>query len=141
MQTFAGFARADFAAMDLTPFVVALVFIGLDVVLGMASGAAKGQFKSSAMRRGLWHKAGSIAVMLFGYAVQIAVQMVDFSQLGVDISLSVPLGAVCAAYIVLMEAASILENVLGINPELKNVPIFRIFKNLPVKQPGDTPGK
>lgn len=108
--------------IDIAILIVVLCLIGGDILSGLIKAIATDTFESSEMRKGMWHKAGSILLLLFATGITIACQYVsifpdEFALVYVPI----------CAYIGLMEAASILENILAINPELDRFAIFKIF--------------
>ena len=106
--------------IDPTAVTVALVLMGLDILLGLA-GAVKGRdVQSSKMREGLWHKAGSIGLIVLAYILEVAVDHVDLGLVFPGVL------AVCG-YIIVMEVGSCLENLVILNPELKHNPVMQVF--------------
>ena len=65
------------------------------------------------MRAGLFHTMGLILCIVLGL-------LLDYAQTVVDLGLSVtvPATAAVCAYIILMESASVIENVCVINPQI-----------------------
>ena len=112
----------DYLLKDIDPTVVtiALALMGLDILLGLAGAAKNKDVQSSKMREGLWHKAGSIGLIVLAYVLDVAVDHVD---LGVIF----PGVVIVCAYIILMEVGSCLENLVVLNPELRNNPIMKVF--------------
>lgn len=106
--------------IDPTVVVIALTLMGMDILLGLAGAVKDHDVQSSKMREGLWHKCGSIGLVVLAYVLEVAVDHVD---LGVVF----PGVIVVCAYIILMEVGSCLENLVVLNPELKNNPIMRVF--------------
>lgn len=103
-------------------FLITAAFIGLDFISGLIKACATHTFMSSKMREGLFHKVGFMLCVVLGV-------LVDNAQAYIDLGISIPVpvtGAVCA-YIILMEMASILENVCIIVPELVPEKLHRIF--------------
>lgn len=117
----------ELAHIDLTPAAVALAAVLLDVVFGLVQAGIRRDFKSAKMRAGLGHKAGEVGAIVAAYALQVALLLVDVGSLGVDVTLSVPLGLAVSAYIVVMEAGSMVEHCVALNPELADSKFFRIF--------------
>lgn len=101
-------------------FIVSLVFIVLDILTGWIKALSTGTTNSSIMRVGLYHKLGEVLAIGFGYVCELS-----FPYVG--ISLSVPLVESIATYIILMEVASIVENITKINPHLAEI-LGKIFK-------------
>jgi len=95
------------------PVLISFCFIAFDVLTGWLKALATGTTNSSIMRQGLFHKVGELLAMIFGYGCEYA-----FPYVGVDIGLPVA-GAICT-YIILMETASIVENLSRISPGLSN---------------------
>lgn len=108
--------------IDISILIVVLVLIFGDVVTGLIKAFATDSFNSSEMRKGMWHKAGSVALLLLAAFVTVACQYVDVFPAEFAI-VYVP----TCLYIACMELASILENIVEINPELDKFKIFQIF--------------
>ena len=85
--------------------VLPLVGAGTDIITGWIQATVNGTWNSTKMRKGLYRKAGEILIVIVAYVVQVAVV------------LPVRLADVTSAYICIMEALSILENLdqAGIN--------------------------
>lgn len=101
-------------------FAVSLVFIVLDILTGWTKALATGTTNSSVMRVGLYHKLGEVLAVGFGY-------ICEFSFPYVGIAISVPLVESISTYIILMEVASIVENLTKINPHLAEI-LSKVFK-------------
>ena len=106
--------------VDPTVVTIALVLMSLDILLGLAGAVKDKNVQSSRMREGLWHKCGSIGLIVLAYILEEAVDHVD-------LGLVFPGVVVVCAYIIVMEVGSCLENLVVLNPELKNNPIMRVF--------------
>jgi phage-related holin len=92
-------------------FIITFGFMVLDFASGTTKAFATHSFKSTNMRTGLIHKMALIIVIVLGV-------LLDYAQGYFDVGVTVPVtGAVCT-YICLMEAASTIENVCEINPEI-----------------------
>lgn len=87
-------------------------FVVLDILTGLAQAVYTKTMKSEVMRKGLLHKCGIMLALVFGAMLNMAA---SYLELGVDI----PAMQAIAAYIVLMEAKSIIENICIINPDLR----------------------
>ncbi len=124
----------DYLLKDIDPTVVtiALVLMGMDILLGLAGAVKDHSVQSSRMREGLWHKCGSIGLIVLAYVLEVAVDHVD---LGVVF----PGVLVVCAYIILMEVGSCLENLVVLNPELRNNPIMRVFATKEDEDSHNTP--
>ena len=106
--------------IDPTAVTVALVLMGLDILLGLAGAVKDRDVQSSKMREGLWHKAGSIGLIVLAYILEVAVDHVDLGLVFPGVL------AVCG-YIIVMEVGSCLENLVILNPELKHNPVMQVF--------------
>ncbi len=106
---------------DWYAVIAALIFILFDFVTGLAKAAYNKQVSSTIMREGLYHKFAEILVIVLAAFIDVACEHLE---LGFD----TPILAVTCGYVVLMEVASILENIGEMNPDLANSPVFSIFK-------------
>ena len=86
-------------------------FIVLDFVTGIIKALKQKNFNSSVMREGLFHKTVSIICVLFG-------ALVDYAQTLIDLGVNIPIALAICTYIILMECASIIENLGQINPQI-----------------------
>ena len=95
-----------------TPAIpVLLVFIVLDFATGIGAAIYTGTYKSECMRVGIWHKCAEIMLLVLAVIIQIA-----SPEIGIEWGNSLVKG-VCA-YLILMEAGSIAENIVKINPDM-----------------------
>ena len=107
---------------NMIMILTVLALILLDIITGVVKAFKDGTFSSSEMRAGLIRKSGTIALLFLAYGLQWVSQ----------ISPNMPqeLGIVfdgIAAYILIMEIASNVENILSINPELGGDSIRGLF--------------
>lgn len=100
--------------MNITIFVIVLIFICFDVLTGWLKAIATGTTDSSIMRKGLFHKLGEILAIIFGYVCERTLPYMG-------VTVSIPFAVAIGTYIVLMEIASIVENISKINPQLAKV--------------------
>lgn len=103
--------------------VIAGVFILLDLLTGLIKAFKQKSYTSSVMREGLFHKAGSLLVIGFGY-------IVDYAQTIIDLGIKIPVSTSICVYIILMEIGSIIENVCIINPKILPDKIKSYFDKL-----------
>lgn len=107
---------------DGTVIIMILALIVFDIITGIIKAVQTKSFSSGEMRGGLLRKSGTIALVLLAYGVQYAAgQLPELPQ---------ELGLVfdgTSLYIILMEIASVVENILVINPELGGEKIRGIF--------------
>ena len=115
--------------MNVTIGIIVLIFIAFDVLTGWLKALATGTTDSSIMRKGLFHKLGEIVAVIFGYVCQYTLPYV-----GVEIK--IPFAVAIGTYIILMEIASIIENISKINPNLAKVlgNVFSKESITPIKQ-------
>lgn len=109
--------------MNVTMLIVVLIFILLDLIIGLVKALATSTYKSLKMREGLWHKLGEILCVAFGALCEMA-----FPYVGITVS--IPIVTTICVYIVLMETGSIVENLMVISPDIKNVmsKVFGTYK-------------
>lgn len=104
-------------------YVMTGSFILLDMITGLIKAFKEKKYNSSVMREGLFHKAGSVLVIVFGC-------LVDYAQTFVDLGVTVPVALSLCAYIILMEIGSIIENIAVINPDILPEKIKAFFEKL-----------
>lgn len=92
-------------------YAITSAFIVLDFITGLIKAISSGNFKSSMMREGLFHKIGEILCIALGVLIQ-------YAEGYLDLGINLPVAAAICTYIVLMEIGSALENIGAINPEL-----------------------
>ena len=103
------------------PFILVFVFICFDFFTGWVKAIATSSLDSSIMRKGLYNKLGEILSVIFGYLCEYAFQYLD-------IDIKIPIAGSIATYIVIMETASIIENISVISPQMANG-LKQIFDN------------
>ena len=113
--------------------IVVLVFIVVDVLVGLAKSLATGGYKSSLMRTGLYHKLGEILAVGFGVLCEELFPLAG-------ITVGVPLVTSVCVYIILMETGSIVENLSKISPALASLlsRVFSGYKNEDVETEENT---
>lgn len=104
--------------------IVTLVFIVLDILVGLVKAFSTTGFKSLKMREGLFHKLGEIMCVAFGVVCEIC-----FPLVGITITL--PIVSTICIYIVLMETGSIIENLAVVSPNINSLlgKVFGGYKN------------
>lgn len=115
--------------MTVTPLIVALIFIVFDVLTGWLKALITATTNSSVMRTGLMRKVGELLAVIFGYVCQFCLPMIG-------VHADVPFAGAIATYIVLMETASVIENICAINPNLRDA-LSKVFadEKLPKVEP------
>lgn len=108
-------------------YVVTGGFIVLDMITGLVKAIKEKSYNSSVMREGLFHKCGSILMVVFGL-------LVDYAQTFVDLGVKIPVAIAICTYIILMEIGSIIENIGKINPQIVPAKIKPYFTKLSSKE-------
>lgn len=101
---------------------ITCAFIVLDFLTGISKAIMQKNVSSTVMREGLFHKLAFVLAIVLGIMCEVAMTQVD-------LGFTIPLTATVCGYIILTEVASILENMVALNPELKDSKILSIFKN------------
>ena len=104
-------------------YIVTGAFILMDMITGLIKAFKKKEYTSSVMREGLFHKAGSVLVIVLGV-------LVDYAQGFLDLGVTIPLAAAICTYIIMMEIGSIIENVCEINPRIVPAKLQSYFQKL-----------
>jgi toxin secretion/phage lysis holin len=104
-------------------YIVTALFIALDMLTGLVKAFKEKKYTSTVMREGLFHKCGSILLVVFGV-------LVDYAQSFVDIGVTIPVAVAICSYIILMEIGSIIENLGKINPDIVPSKIKPFFSKL-----------
>ena len=102
----------------------ALAFMALDIVSGFIAAIINNCVSSSKMRVGIGHKVLMCCVIAMALMLEVAGSHVA----GLGFS-GVTTVAVCV-YIVVMEVASVMENVCSAYPELANSKLAKIFEQV-----------
>lgn len=118
--------------MKFTAFIIVTVFIVFDVITGWLKALSTGTVDSSIARKGLFHKVSELLAMIFAYVCEYC-----FPLVGVPIQ--PPIAAGIGIYIVLMETASIIENMAIMNPSMAG--ILKKFFDTSKLEPVETGGK
>ena len=108
-------------------YVITGGFIVLDMATGLIKAFKEKSYTSTVMREGLFHKGGSILMIVFGV-------LVDYAQTFIDLGVTIPVAGAFCTYIILMECGSIIENVGRINPEIIPDKIKSYFSKLSGKE-------
>lgn len=118
--------------MNVIPLLITIAFIAFDVLTGWLKAYITATLNSSVMRTGLLRKIGEILAELFGYMCQYTLPMIG-------LKVDVPFAGAIATYIVIMETASIIENICAMNPNLREA-LSKIFadEKLPKVEPEKT---
>lgn len=107
--------------------VAVCMLILLDLIFGMAAAAKNGEFESSKVRQGLWHKTGELALIMLAMIIDALILS------GVTVPINIPNGsaivAVCTGLAV-MEISSLLEIAVKLNDQLAHLPVFKMLASV-----------
>lgn len=116
-------AMGGYQVMDYHIYVGLALMMALDIGTGYAGAVVSGSVSSTKMRNGLFHKLGFICAIVLAAILE---NMCGYLDLGFELTFLQP---AVAAYIVLTEVSSILENIVILNPSLGDTTFLAIFKN------------
>ena len=110
--------------MNYYYIILCMIMIGFDVLTGWLKAIKKGKFKSTVMKKGLLSKVTEMIILVMMYALEYYLPMIN-------INLGLPIVSLVGVYIIIMELASVIENIGSINPALakKLSTIFADFIN------------
>lgn len=100
-------------------FIGACIFIVLDMVSGLTKAFATNSFSSTIVKTGLFHKSALVLVIIMGAVIDVLSGFIP------GLPFTVPLTQSCCVLIIGMECMSVLENVVQINPALKDSEIIK----------------
>lgn len=100
----------------------AFILMLFDMVSGIIQAVMNREFRSSTMRTGLGHKAVLALIILLAICIEILSAHVAGLGFG-----GVTIYVVCVA--IIMEVASIMENLCKAYPELADLPVMKIFEH------------
>lgn len=105
-------------------YIVVLGFILADIITGFLKAGYLGDINSTALRKGLFHKASEICAT-------IGAGLLEYGAQYVDINIPLPVVNIVATYICVMEFVSVLENLCYVNPQLNKLfkPYLEKLKN------------
>lgn len=98
-------------SFDYFLFGAVCILILIDIISGAIKGLVNHNFKSAVMRVGLWHKMGEILLIGTVYIAEIIGTHADIGYTG-------GIATAACVYVIVMELASIFENIREINPNL-----------------------
>lgn len=121
----------ELSEAEVWAIIAALVMMAVDIVSGFAGAVVRGEVSSTKMREGLGHKAMLVIVIFVAILLQIFTLHIG------DMGWSFPLITPACIYIVVMELASVLENVCSAYPELRDTPLIKLFDRTGDKDESD----
>lgn len=98
-------------------------FILFDLITGLIKAFKEKNYDSSVMREGLFHKCGSVLCVVFGV-------LVDYTQVYLDLGVTLPVALSICGYVVAMEIGSIIENICAINSDILPDKLKQYFAKL-----------
>ena len=104
-------------------YIITACFIVMDMITGIIKAFKEKNFTSSIMREGLFHKCGSVLCVVFGV-------LVDYTQVYLDLGVTMPVALAICGYVVVMEIGSIIENICAINSEILPDKLKQYFAKL-----------
>lgn len=110
--------------------LLACVMMIADVLTGFIGAVIRHDVDSSTMRKGLLHKVLVLVIIAVAYVLGVGLGYVS----GID--MNVPSTEVVCGYVIVMEIASVLENVSKAWPEFNSTSLSKAFKGIG----GDTDG-
>ena len=110
--------------MNYNYIILCVIMIGFDVLTGWLKAIKKGKFKSTVMKKGLLSKVTEMIILMLMYVLEHYLP-------AININIGLPIVALVGVYIIIMELASVIENIGAINPDLakKLSTIFADFIN------------
>lgn len=109
--------------MDI--YVAVLACIAFDIITGLLKAGYEHNFDSTKMREGGYHKVSEIVVM-------VGAGLCEYADLEGRFGITLPVLKAVAAYIIVTELISILENISAVNPTFN-----KLFKPYFEKLRGD----
>ena len=97
--------------MNYKHYMIPAMFILFDIISGILKATYEGNLASTLMRKGLFNKLGEILALILG-------KLVEYASAQYQLGFSIPLYTAIAAYLILMETLSILENISAMNPSM-----------------------
>lgn len=121
----------EITEVELWAIAAALVMMLFDVVSGFVGAVVRGDVSSTKMREGIGHKAMLILLVVLAIFVQTFTLHIG------DMGWTVPLITPVCVYIIVMEVASVTENVVDAYPALRDTPLVKIFERVTRDEGGD----
>ena len=101
--------------------VLACIMMAADVVVGFVGAAIRHDISSTKMREGIGHKVMMLALIAVAYVLGVGLTHVS------GIQFEVPSTEVVCWYTIIMELASIIENIAMAWPAFSDSKLFRYF--------------
>lgn len=104
--------------------VLACIMMAADVVVGFVGAAIRHDISSTKMREGIGHKVMMLALIAVAYVLGVGLTHVS------GIQFEVPSTEVVCWYTIVMELASIIENISKAWPEFSGTTLFKYFSKM-----------
>lgn len=114
----------EITEVELWSIAAALVMMLFDVVSGFVGAVVRGDISSAKMREGIGHKAMLILLVVLAIFVQTFTLHIG------DMGWTAPLITPVCVYIIVMEVASAVENVIKAYPALRDMPLVKLFERV-----------
>lgn len=108
---------------DVWAIIAACVFMLIDLITGYLGAWVNHDIQSSKMREGLAHKTSMLLIIIVMWFMELFVAHTP------ELNFTLPLIVPACVLICFMELNSIGENILKINPNLKDTALFDFFKH------------
>lgn len=104
--------------------LLACVMMCADVLVGFLGACIRHDIQSSKMRAGLMHKIMVLIIIAVAYLLGVGLGYVS----GIDVT--IPSTEVVCGYVIVMELASVLENVGKAWPEFSGTQLYKAFEHI-----------
>lgn len=104
--------------------IMACVMMLADIITGFTGAAVKHDISSIKMRDGIWHKTMILVLIAVAYVLGVGLGHVS------GINAEIPSTEVVCWYVVVMEIASILENISKAWPEFSGTSLFKYISKI-----------
>nr|DAW28400.1 MAG TPA: holin [Caudoviricetes sp.] len=117
---------------EFEPFLFMFLLVIIDYLVGTIAHSVREGFSSTKMREGLLHKFAYFVVLMVCVIIQDLLKYYDLPFVYGEACLGLAFVWICVT-----EVGSILENVVLLNPDLKDVSFMRIFDKCEKEDEGD----
>ena len=118
-------------------FVFVIFAMMLDYVTGMLAGRKSIEgINSKAATKGLYKKVGFMCLICLGFFLDVAIPFFAYAGFNIEIPFTVPFGVIIAAWIVITETISVIENLSEIGITIPSW-ILKLLKNTQKKIDGE----
>ena len=104
--------------------IMACVMMLADIIVGFTGAVVRHDIRSTKMREGIGHKVMILVLIAVAYVLGVGLGHVS------GISAEIPSTEIVCWYVVVMEIASILENISKVWPEFSGTSLFKYFSKM-----------